>query len=109
MSITLVSAIFVFVAVGALAYAILSGAPRSRFLERRIASLRQPDSSTQDTQGVLRRSSSALPILRFLSSSGSLADRWALDLQRAGSNLKASEYFLLRLMVSVVSAALVLL
>lgn len=108
MSIELLAAIFAFISVSGLVYAIFTGGPRSRALERRITALHQPAAAVSgDMEGLLKRSgTSKLPFLRGLAAGGNWADRWAIDLRRAGSNLRVSEYLLFRLLASVLIAAL---
>jgi tight adherence protein B len=110
MAIELVASVFVFVAVTAGALAVFSRAPMSRVAEKRLEAWRRPPQREGlDPNDVLRRGTSAVPFLRSFLSNGAWSQRAAIDLQRAGSRLKVSEYLLLRLLVGAAVGLIALL
>ena len=110
MTVEIVTALFVFLAVTAAVLAVLGSAPASRVAEQRLETWRLPPPREGPEAGdVLRRGASALPLLRSLLSHGTWSQRAAMDLQQAGLRLKVSEYLLLRLLVATVTGLLVVL
>ncbi len=99
------AAITAFIAVTALAYAIFSSRTGLRAAEHRIAVLKKAQAEDNALgDGVLKRGGSSLPLLRLIAS-----EETALNLQRAGSSLRVSEFFLIRLLVTVLSALVMVL
>lgn len=111
MIIELLAAMFVFVAVSAVTLILLRGGSSAHIAEHRIQALRHaPMEADLEARGLLTRSGSSFPFLRNLSAGGGgWATRTALDLQRAGLTLRVSEYFLARLLFSVVISVFALL
>jgi tight adherence protein B len=108
--IELAAAVSAFTAVTGLALYMFTGAPGRRGVEQRLSTLTQgANSDDVDPSGVLRRESGTFPFLRaFLIKSGR-AERAAIELQQAGLALKASEYYLLRMLLATLAFVLVLL
>lgn len=55
----------------------------------------------------LKRSSSSIPFVNRLLNARGYAERWSFDLERANLTLRPGEYFLMRLVLAVIAAALV--
>ena len=110
MSVELLAAVAVFLAVCSLALAIFSATPSSQ-VERRLGGLRQVSVGRNeiDASGILRTSGSTFPFLRALLSGSAWADRASGDLLKAGLALKVSEYFLMRAVLAFLCAILVFL
>jgi len=98
----------VFLAVSALVLYVLSGGRSlASAAERRIGGLRLPAGPGIEAEGLLTRRTSPVPFVRHLvARNGDWATRTALELQRAGLNLKVSEYLLVRVLLAGVGAAL---
>ena len=95
MTLELVAALLVFVAVTALVLALVSG-NRDRAAESRLIRLSKPrEEKSVDT--VLKRDSGTFPFLSRLVS-GNWSDRAAADLAQAGMSLKVSEFLMIRLL-----------
>ena len=108
--IELIAAVSAFVAVTSLALSIFARSTHARVVEHRLGVLQSaPDQSSEVGGMLMRGGSSSLPGLRLLSSNSQWGERAALDLQRAGLNLRVSEYFLLRLLTAFLPALLILL
>ena len=101
----LVAAIFVFIFVVSLALYMFLRVPGSRMVEQRVGTLGVAPVQSVDADGVLRRETGTFSFLRPVSNS-TWADKAALDLQQAGLRLKVSEYFLLRMLLGVLTAVL---
>jgi tight adherence protein B len=100
------AATFVTVSSGT-AYLFLRGRA-SLTVEQRLGGLRPGRGGAVTARGLLRRTSSGIPGLRGISS-GNYAGRTELVLQRAGLNLRVSEYLLLRALLAVVLGTLIML
>ncbi len=108
--IELIASAFAFIAVASLALSFFSRSGNARAVEHRLGALNRPSENRAELGGMLMRgSSSSLPGLRLLSANNKWGDRAALDLVRAGLNLRVSEYLLLRLLTGFVLSLVVLL
>jgi len=105
MTIAVVSAAFVFVAVTSLCMAILGQGPLARPAEQRLGALRLliPKAQAPDAADILRGKASSLPLLRALLAHSSWSEKATKDLERAGLRLRVGEYLLLRLIVAVIT------
>ena len=110
MALALAAAVSVFVAIVAVVLLLLGRSTAGKLAERRLEEIRRPAPREEWLEGsdLLRRESSTVPILRRVLASG-WSDRALTELQQAGIRLKVSEYFLLRLLIALLSATLVLL
>lgn len=107
MTLALVAAIAVFVAVAALVLALTanSGARRA---EQRLSQMgRRTDLAP--VENVLRTDTGTFPLLRRLVTGNAWSERAARDLAQAGWNLKVSEFLLIRLCFAGVAAAVTIL
>lgn len=93
----LIAAAAVFVAVVSAVLAIVSGGP-NRAVERRLRDLTARTDQVE-IANVLRSDSGTFPVLRRLAGGGWFENA-AIELQQAGSSLKASEYLLLRMLAA---------
>lgn len=99
----LIAAAAVFVAVVSAVLAIVSGGS-NRAVERRLRDLTARTDQVE-IANVLRSDSGTFPVLRRLASGGWFENA-AIELQQAGSSLKASEYLLLRMLAAACVALL---
>jgi tight adherence protein B len=101
---------FAFVAVAAVALAILGARAPVRAAEQRIRGLSRAPAEGPGLEGtdLLTRRGSPLPVMRrFIARNESWSARTAIDLQQAGLQLRVSEYLLLRLLVGGVAGIVV--
>lgn len=107
MIIELVGAAAAFVAVVAVVLA-LTGAVEGREVERRLTRLKGPTERAR-IENVLRGDTGTFPILRLLLTGSAWSESAARQLDQAGWGLKVSEYFLIRVLLTVALAALAVL
>jgi tight adherence protein B len=106
----LAAAIAAFAAVTGLALYMFTGSTGRRGVEQRLGTLTQNTAKEGlDASGLLRRESGTFPFVRAVLVKSGRAERAALDLQQAGLALKASEYYLLRMLLATLACVLVLL
>ena len=103
MVIALVAAFATFVAVAALLL-LLTSDSGSRKVESRLSQISRQSEASR-VENVLRTDSGTFPGLRRIVSGNAWSERAARDLAQAGWGLKVSEYFLTRLCVGAVLAA----
>jgi len=97
------AAAFAFLAVTSLALSIFQVSPAASVVEQRLRGFsKAPSDSAQVAGGMLKRDVSSLALLRTLSAS-TWGDKSLLDLQRAGSSLKVSEYILVRFLMAIIA------
>ncbi|HET8945247.1 MAG TPA: hypothetical protein VFO59_10740, partial [Dehalococcoidia bacterium] len=107
MTLALVAAIAVFVAVAALVLALTANSGARR-VEQRLSQMgRRTDLAP--VENVLRTDTGTFPLLRRLVTGNAWSERAARDLAQAGWNLKVSEFLLIRLCFGGVAAAVTIL
>lgn len=97
MTLAIIAAVLVFVAVAALILAVSSTSPAKR-VEARLTRL-EPKLESSPVENVLRTDSGTFPLLRSLITGSAWSARIAQDLSQAGWGLKVSEYLLIRMFV----------
>lgn len=97
MTLAIIAAVLVFVAVAALILAVSSTSPAKR-VEARLTRL-EPKIESSPVENVLRTDSGTFPLLRSLITGSAWSARIAQDLSQAGWGLKVSEYLLIRMFV----------
>lgn len=97
MTLAIIAAVLVFVAVAALILAVSSTSPAKR-VEARLTRL-EPKIESSPVENVLRTDSGTFPLLRSLITGSAWSARIAQELSQAGWGLKVSEYLLIRMFV----------
>jgi tight adherence protein B len=100
MTLAIIAAALVFVAVAALVLAVTSVSPAKR-VEARLSRLDQTKES-KPVENVLRTDTGTFPLLRGLVTGNAWSAQTAQDLAQAGWGLKVSEYLLIRLVAAAV-------
>jgi tight adherence protein B len=93
------AALFAFITVALLGFALLSARRGDRELTERIRALREQEQRLQAAEARLRRPATALPILRNLLGAGWF-EKTSRTLQQADVKLRPGEYLLIRLLVA---------
>jgi tight adherence protein B len=93
------AALFAFITVALLGFALLSARRGDRELTERIRTLREQEQRLQAAEARLRRPATALPILRNLLGAGWF-EKTSRTLQQADVKLRPGEYLLIRLLVA---------
>ena len=100
--IPVLAAVFAFIAVTSLAWSLFRGTTMASAVERRLKGLNESPTDVRSGGGWnAAERHDCPPLLRSLSTNA-WGDKSALDLQRAGSNLRVSEYILLRILCGFV-------
>jgi tight adherence protein B len=107
----LITAALVFVAVFCVLGYLLTARRSSAGAEHRISRLARPVETKDKIEGggVLRSGTSRLPLLRTFLARSSFSDRWRLDMEQAGLRMKVSEYMLMRLALGAAACVVLLL
>lgn len=61
----------------------------------------------EEGRPILRRSASSIPALSRMLSARGYAQRWSVDLERAGLTLRPGEYFMIRIILAMMTVAIV--
>jgi tight adherence protein B len=111
MALSIAAAVLAFIAVAGLVAYLFTRSSESEATERRLSRLKPHEQRSDRVEGggLLRSGGSRLPLLRSFLAGSALSDRWRLDLEQAGLRLKVSEYFLMRILSTVVVGMIVFL